>query len=65
MLVGICLLFHVCCSRLLLINVRMLRDIAEELDSCTGTSVGLICRDSDLCATLGVECRASLQARGV
>ena len=63
-LLGSACCFHVSCSRLLLtwsalINVRMLRDIAEELDACTGTSVGLICRDSDVCATLGVECRAS------
>ena len=67
-LLGSACCFHVSCSRLLLtwsalINVRMLRDIAEELDACTGTSVGLICRDSDVCATLGVECRASLQAK--
>ena len=56
-LVGVCPLFHVSRSCLMftwsaVINVRMVRDI-----------MSLICRDSDPCATLVLENRASFQVR--
>ena len=46
-----------------LINVRMVRGIAEELDSCAGTSMNLICRDLDLCVTLVLDSRVSVQVK--
>ena len=66
--VGTCPLSHFSCSCLILTwsaltNVCMVRGIGAELDSCAGTSMSLICRDSDLCATLVLESRASYQAR--
>ena len=46
-----CPWFHFSCSCLrltwsALINVRMLRDIAEALDFCAGKSMTLVCRKS-------------------
>ena len=45
------------------ISVRMVRDIAGEMDLCAVKFVSLICRDSVRCATLVLESRAGFEVR--
>ena len=66
--VGTCPLFHFSFSCLMLtwsalINVRMVRGIAKEVDFCAGASMDFICRDFDFRATLVLESCARFQAK--